>query len=143
MASVNTNVSESVYQIKQWKGVNEAQEGEASLEMGEAAVMRNFKVTAGGALQKRGGSVNVAGLLNSYTVEVDEDNTQVLFTENGSSTLSLTMYPGVSANDMGVLELTGTPVTVTEDNADSYEGYYYKHSNGNVYRFEGVARSRV
>lgn len=143
MATVNTNVSESVYQIKQWKGVNEAQEGEASLEMGEAAVMRNFKVTAGGALQKRGGSVNVAGLLNSYTVEVDEDNPQVLFTENGSSTLSLTMYPGVSANDMGVLELTGTPVTVTEDNADSYEGYYYKHSNGNVYRFEGVARSRV
>lgn len=143
MATVNTNVSESVYQIKQWKGVNEAQEGEASLEMGEAAVMRNFKVTAGGALQKRGGSVNVAGLLNSYTVEVDEDNPQVLFTENGSSTLSLTMYPGVSANDMGVLELTGTPVTVTEDNADDYEGYYYKHSNGNVYRFEGVARSRV
>ena len=143
MATVNTNVSESVYQITQWKGVNEAQEGEASLEMGEAAVMRNFKVTAGGALQKRGGSVNVAGLLNSYTVEVDEDNPQVLFTENGSSTLSLTMYPGVSANDMGVLELTGTPVTVTEDNADSYEGYYYKHSNGNVYRFEGVARSRV
>ena len=56
MASVNTNVSESVYQIKQWKGVNEAQEGEASLEMGEAAVMRNFKVTAGGALGQRSGT---------------------------------------------------------------------------------------
>ena len=46
MARVPTNISESVYQIKQWKGVNEAQEGEASLEMGEAAVMRNFKVRA-------------------------------------------------------------------------------------------------
>lgn len=143
MATVNTNVSESVYQIKQWKGVNEAQEGEASLEMGEAAVMRNFKVTAGGALQKRGGSVNVAGLLNSYTVEVDTENPQVLYTENGDSTLSLTMYPGVSVSDMGAVELTGTPVTVTEENADSYEGYYFRHTNGNVYRFEGVARSRV
>ena len=143
MARVNTNVSESVYQIKRWRGVNEAQEGEASLEMGEAAVMRNFKVTAGGALQKRGGSVNVAGLLNSYTVEVDEDDPQVLFTEDGSSTLSLTMYPGVAVDGMGVLSLTGTPVTVTEDNADEYEGYYYMSSNGNVYRFEGVARSRV
>ena len=143
MASVNTNVSESVYQIKQWKGVNEAQEGEASLEMGEAAVMRNFKVTAGGALQKRGGSVNVAGLLNSYTVEVDTENPQVLYTENGDSTLSLTMYPGVSVSDMGAVELTGTPVTVTEENADSYEGYYYKDEAGAVYRFEGVARSRV
>ena len=143
MASVNTNVSESVYQIKQWKGVNEAQEGEASLEMGEAAVMRNFKVTAGGALQKRGGSVNVAGLLNSYTVEVDTENPQVLYTENGDSTLSLTMYPGVSVSDMGAVELTGAPVTVTEENADSYEGYYYKDEAGAVYRFEGVARSRV
>ena len=56
MARVTTNIAESVYQIKRWRGVNEAQEGEASLEMGEAAVMRNFKVTAGGALQKRGGA---------------------------------------------------------------------------------------
>ena len=143
MATVNTNVSESVYQIKRWRGVNEAQEGEASLEMGEAAVMRNFKVTAGGALQKRGGSVNVAGLLNSYTVEVDEDNPQVLFTENGSSTLSLTLYPGVQATSMGVVEVTGSPVTVTEESADSYEGYYYKDESGAVYRFEGVTRSRV
>ena len=143
MARVLTNISESVYQIKRWKGVNEAQEGEASLEMGEAAVMRNFKVTAGGALQKRGGSVNVAGLLNSYTVEVDEDNPQVLFTENGSSTLSLTLYPGVQATSMGAVEVTGSPVTVTEENADEYEGYYYKDEAGAVYRFEGVARSRV
>lgn len=142
MATVSTNVSESVYQIKRWKGVNEAQEGEASLEMGEAAVMRNFKVTAGGALQKRGGSVNVAGLLNSYTVNVDEDNPQVLYTEDGSSTLSLTLYPGVSADSMGGLNLTGQPVAVTEANADTYVGYYYQHSNGNIYRFEGVARSR-
>ena len=96
MARVTTNIAESVYQIKRWRGVNEAQEGEASLEMGEAAVMRNFKVTAGGALQKRGGSVNVAGLLSSYTAEVDEDSPQVLFTEDGASTLSLTLYPGVS-----------------------------------------------
>ena len=142
MANVSTNVEERIYQIKRWKGVNEAQEGEASLEMGEAAIMRNFKVTAGGALQKRGGSMNVAGLLNSYTVEVDVENPQVLFEEDGDSTLSLTMYPGVQASDMGIVELTGTPVTVTEDNADDYEGYYYKANNGIVYRFEGVARSR-
>lgn len=142
MAKVDTNVSESVYQIKKWMGVNEAQEGEASLKMGEAAVMRNFKVTAGGALQKRGGSVNVAGLLNSYTVKVDVDNPKVLFEEDGDSTLSLQLYPGVEATSMGVVNVTGQPVTVTEENADSYEGYYYKDSTGNVYRFEGVARSR-
>ena len=47
MAQIVTNVQERIYQIKRWLGVNEAQEGEASLKMGEAAVMRNFKVTAG------------------------------------------------------------------------------------------------
>lgn len=137
-----TNISESVYQIKRWKGVNEAQEGEASLEMGEAAVMRNFKVTAGGALQKRGGSVNVAGLLNSYTVEVDEANPVGMFTETGSSVKRLTMYPGVQVDDMGVLSLTGEPVTVTESNADDYEGYYYETVLGEIYRFENISRSR-
>ena len=144
MARVTTNIAESVYQIKRWRGVNEAQEGEASLEMGEAAVMRNFKVTAGGALQKRGGSVNVAGLLSNYTVTVDTQHVQTLFEEDGRlSEVSLTMYPGVQATGMGMLTLTGTPVTVTEFNADEYEGYYYRHMNGQVDRFEGVARSRV
>lgn len=51
MAQIITSVSEAVYQIKKWLGVNEALEGEASLKMGEAALMRNFKVTAGGALK--------------------------------------------------------------------------------------------
>ena len=44
---------------------------------------------------------------------------------------------------MGAVEVTGSPVTVTEENADEYEGYYYKDEAGAVYRFEGVARSRV
>ena len=71
MAQIVTNVQERIYQIKRWLGVNEAQEGEASLKMGEAALMRNFKVTAGGALKKRAGSRNIAGLMSGYTVEVD------------------------------------------------------------------------
>lgn len=142
MATVPTNISESIYQIKQWKGVNEAQEGEASLEMGEAAIMRNFKVTAGGALQKRGGSANVAGLLSDYTVVVDTAHPQVLYTEDGVSGLNLTMYPGVQADSMGNLSLTGTPVTVNDANADDYEGYYYRYTNGKVYRFEGLERSK-
>ena len=56
MARVRTNVAESVYQIKRWRGVNEALEGEASLEMGEAAVMRNFKVTAAARCKSAAGA---------------------------------------------------------------------------------------
>ena len=142
MADIAVNISEAVYQIKRWRGVNEALEGEASLQMGEAAVMRNFKVTSGGALQKRGGSANVAGLLSDYTVVVS-DEPVTLYTEDGVSGLSLTMYPGVQADAMGNLSLTCTPAAVTEENADGYEGWYYRYTDGRVYRFEGVARSRI
>ena len=92
MANVSTQVKETVYKIARWKGVNEAQEGEASLEMGEAAVMRNFRVTAGGALKKRGGSQTVAGLLEAYNIEVSTD-TSTLKTESGATSASWTMYP--------------------------------------------------
>ena len=143
MATVPTNVSESVYRIQRWRGVNEAQEGEASLQMGEAAVMRNFKVTAGGALQKRAGSANVAGLLSGYTVDVDTGHVKALYTEVGATVLSFNMYPGVQATSMGAVVVTGEPVTVTEQNADDYVGYYYVDDAGAVYRFEGIARSRI
>lgn len=138
MAQVITNVQESIYQIKKWLGVNEAQEGEASLKMGEAAVMRNFKVTAGGALKKRGGSKNIAGLMSSYTVEVDTGTTAVLLTEEQQSTATFTMYPNIEVDSVGNITLTGTPAEVTASNQDDYIGYYYKTDAGLVYRFTGV-----
>ena len=132
MATVITNVQESIYQIKRWLGVNEAQEGEASLKMGEAAVMRNFKVTDGGALKKRAGSKNIAGLMSGYTIEVDTGTTSVLLTEAGSSSAALTMYPDVEADSVG-------PASVNYENQDSYIGYYYRDSSGAVYKFTGIS----
>lgn len=138
MATIPTSVEEKIYQIKKWLGVNEAQEGEASLDIGEAAVMRNFKVTSGGALQKRGGSKNIAGLMSGYNIEVDTGTTSVLLTEAGSSSASMTMYPYIEADSVGTIVLTGEPVSVTYENQSSYIGYYYKHSNGDVYKFTGI-----
>ena len=139
MAQIVTSVREAVYQIKKWLGVNEAQEGEASLKMGEAAVMRNFKVTDGGALKKRAGSKNIAGLMSGYTIEVDTGTTSVLFTETGSSSAFMTMYPSIEVDSVGNLTLTGTPATVTYADYEDYVGYYYKDSAGAVYRFTGIA----
>lgn len=139
MATIPTSIQEKIYQIKKWLGVNEAQEGEASLDIGEAAAMRNFKVTSGGALQKRGGSKNIAGLMSGYTVEVDTGTTEVLLTEALASTASLTMYPGVEADALGNLTLTGEPVSVGYANRESYIGYYYRDENGGVHRFAGIA----
>lgn len=139
MATIPTSVEEKIYQIKKWLGVNEAQEGEASLDIGEAAVMRNFKVTSGGALQKRAGSKNIAGLMSGYTIEVDTGTTSVLLTETGSSSASMTMYPSIEVDSVGNLTLTGTPVSVTYADHEDYVGYYYKDTTGAVYRFTGIA----
>lgn len=138
MAQIITSVSEAVYQIKKWLGVNEALEGEASLKMGEAALMRNFKVTAGGALKKRAGSRNIAGLMSGYTAEVDTGTTSVLLTETGQSTAALTMYPGIEVDSVGGITLTGESAGVTNDNQAEHLGWYYRAGDGAVYKFTGV-----
>ena len=138
MAQIVTNVQERIYQIKRWLGVNEAQEGEASLKMGEAAVMRNFKVTAGGALKKRAGSRNIAGLMSGYTAEVDTGTTSVLLTETGQSTAALTMYPGIEVDSVGGITLTGESAEVTNGNQAEHLGWYYRAGDGAVYKFTGV-----
>lgn len=138
MAQIITSVSEAVYQIKKWLGVNEALEGEASLKMGEAALMRNFKVTAGGALKKRAGSRNIAGLMSGYTAEVDTGITSVLLTETGQSTAALTMYPGIEVDSVGGITLTGESAEVTNENPAEHLGWYYRAGDGAVYKFTGV-----
>lgn len=138
MAQIITSVSEAVYQIKKWLGVNEALEGEASLKMGEAALMRNFKVTAGGALKKRAGSRNIAGLMSGYTAEVDTGTTSVLLTETGQSTAALTMYPGIEVDSVGGITLTGEAAEVTHENQAEHLGWYYRAGDGAVYKFTGV-----
>lgn len=138
MAQIITSVSEAVYQIKKWLGVNEALEGEASLKMGEAALMRNFKVTAGGALKKRAGSRNIAGLMSGYTAEVDTGTTSVLLTEAGQSTAALTMYPGIEVDSVGGITLTGESAEVTNENQAEHLGWYYRAGDGAVYKFTGV-----
>ncbi|MGI6027351.1 MAG: hypothetical protein ACOX7G_10335 [Candidatus Scatomorpha sp.] len=139
MAQIITSVSEAVYQIKKWLGVNEALEGEASLKMGEAALMRNFKVTAGGALKKRAGSRNIAGLMSGYTAEVDTGTTSVLLTETGQSTAALTMYPGIEVDSVGGITLTGEAAEVTNENQAEHLGWYYRAGDGAVYKFTGVS----
>ena len=138
MAQIIPSVSEAVYQIKKWLGVNEALEGEASLKMGEAALMRNFKVTAGGALKKRAGSRNIAGLMSGYTAEVDTGTTSVLLTETGQSTAALTMYPGIEVDSVGGITLTGESAEVTNGNQAEHLGWYYRAGDGAVYKFTGV-----
>ena len=62
MANINASQQEATFQIKRWLGLNENPDGDTALKMGEAAEMRNFRITKEGHLQKRPGYKTVADL---------------------------------------------------------------------------------
>lgn len=55
MAKITSTSEEKVYKISEWLGLNENPDGDTRLKLGEAAAMRNFKITRDGSLQKRPG----------------------------------------------------------------------------------------
>lgn len=55
MAKITSSSEEKVFKISEWLGLNENPDGDTRLKLGEAAVMRNFKITRDGSLQKRPG----------------------------------------------------------------------------------------
>ena len=135
MANISKSLGESVYNITRWHGVNEAAEGEARLKLGEAAVMRNFRVTSGGALKKRPGSRNVAGLLSKYTARVREER-RLLFTDDGDGE-GHELFPRMDVDDLGAIHVGGSPETVVGSGAGEYSGWYMDRA-GIVYRLSDV-----
>lgn len=55
MAQIVITDNTKIYQIKIWLGLNESPDGDTGLELGEAAVMRNFRITRESHLQIRPG----------------------------------------------------------------------------------------
>lgn len=133
MAKITTNVEERVFGIKKWLGVNQAPEGDSRLKFGEAAFMENFKITAGGALQKRPGSHNVAGLMAEYTPIVDTASKVKVFVEYGTPGGRYPMYPRISADSVGSVITEGEAAEVTAENAAEHIGAYYEQ-DGNVWQ---------
>lgn len=68
MASINVTDNTKVYQLKKWLGLNESPDGDTGLKMGEAAVMRNFRITQESHLQIRPGYAPVCTLSEGYPV---------------------------------------------------------------------------
>lgn len=75
MANIAANSSTKVYELGKWLGLNESPDGDTGLKMGEAAVMRNFRITRENHLQTRPGYAPVCtfvegnpvrGLWNGY-----------------------------------------------------------------------------
>lgn len=66
MAKIASNSEEKVFRIGEWLGMNENPDGDTRLRLGEAAVMRNFKVTRDKSLQKRPGLNALAFVVQYY-----------------------------------------------------------------------------
>ena len=69
MATITGAADERVFQIQRWLGVNENPDGDTKLKMGEASVMRNFRVTRDGNLQKRPGTRAILTVESGKTID--------------------------------------------------------------------------
>lgn len=133
MAKITGQTEEKIFQIKEWGGLNENPDGDTKLKMGEAAEMRNFRVTRDGNLQRRPGLALLKGLMQSYSLEVSETAEVVRTDEVYSS--QLTMFPTATASPDGFVELSGEAVVVTSNNAADYAGYYWRYTDDFNYQF--------
>lgn len=68
MAQVKTSDGTSIYKLTKWLGLNESPDGDTGLKMGEAAVMRNFRITRESHLQLRPGYAPVCTLCEGSPV---------------------------------------------------------------------------
>lgn len=71
MATIGASNTAKIYQIKKWLGLNESPDGDTGMKMGEAAVMRNFRITRENHLQVRPGYAPICTL-----AEAGEDGTK-------------------------------------------------------------------
>ncbi len=67
VASIKNNDA-SIYRLEKWLGLNESPDGDTGLKLGEAAVMRNFRITRESHLQLRPGYASVCTLTENSPV---------------------------------------------------------------------------
>lgn len=137
MSKLRANIGETMYSIKRWRGINENPDGDTNLKDGEAAKMRNFRISDGGALRKRPGTKAVAGLASEY--RLGEGSEKIFKTEIGESTARIEGYGGVAINSVGQIIGEGESKILSYENAADIGNFYFNNSN-TFTRFEGVDR---
>ena len=123
MANINASQQEATFQIKRWLGLNENPDGDTAIKMGEAAEMRNFRITKEGHLQKRPG----------YKTAVD-CGAAIQGLWNGN--VGGTEYTLVSAGGK-VYKLDLTAGTKTELGSITTAKTFFFGYGGNVYILDG------
>lgn len=131
--------NERVVSIKRFLGLNENPDGDTNLKLGEAAVMSNFKITDDGSLQIRGGTRNVAGLLQNGAYHITSASEEsILATDPQNPTSTFIVYPNCVLSSGGILSVSGQSTTLDFAHVNSLKNYcYYKDTNGRIYKFLG------
>lgn len=135
MAKIGSASDEKIFQIKGWTGLNENPDGDTKLKLGEAAAMRNFRITRDGNLQRRPGSRMLFGLAGRYTLH-EEPGAGYTRQDTGVSSV-LTLYPGAEAKEDGSVGMTGKAETVDARTAAAHVGWYWQRGQYRVYRLLG------
>lgn len=131
MATIRSSSREKVFSCKAWLGLHESPDGDTKLKFGEAANMRNWRITRDRNLKVRPGEDVISGLCRSYSLLVASTVEDARIDNDTSSVL--TMYPTAAAAD-GKITLSGTSVSVKSDSAFQYAGYYWRETKFKVWQ---------
>lgn len=133
MAEIKASSDEKVFRVHEFLGLNESPDGDTKLKLGEASVMRNFKITRDRSLQKRPGLDSVGSIVKDNVIQISSTSTAVRVDNNVSSTLQ--MYPNASlVNDE--IELSGTYISVTYENWEDAKWFYWHGTDNNYYQLD-------
>lgn len=131
MASIGAATSEKIFQLKQFYGLNENPDGDTKLKLGEAAAMKNWRVTRDGNLQRRPGTLTIKGLAKEYSLDVSTAAETVI--SAASEHMKLKMYPEAGVVD-GLVSLSGEGVNVDCTNAAANTGLYWRRDASHVWK---------
>lgn len=142
MASIRGASDERVFSIQRWLGLNENPDGDTKLKMGEAARMRNFRVTRDGNLQKRPGTQSVLTVSAGKTIDA-------VWTDGQSTTLVIcdkTLYKLNSDLSTATAVSGGTFTTVDKPHMFAFGGKVYILNGGtsaDYYVYNGSTCAKV
>lgn len=146
MANITGAQNERVFGIKKWLGLNQNPDGDTKLKMGEAAVMKNWRVTRDGNLQKRPGSRVVLHVHD--TDEIKEVWTgfvagvEVLVVLAGTKLYRCDSEPSWAKTEIGTIDGEHSDFSKPV-HMFGFDGKLYMIAYGIYYRWDGTSFDKV
>lgn len=147
MANITGAQNERVFQLKKWLGLNESPSGDTKLKFGEAAVMRNWKVTRDGNLQKRPGTSEVLSLAANRDKPVRGVWTGLIGgDEKVIAAVDTTLYSCYSAGTWAATSI-GTILNTGNNNTSpcmfGFDDKLYIICDGKYYSYNGTTLTEI